>query len=44
MGEDLGSRNGILINGKTVPKRKTVMLPDEGKITIGSVELSIGKY
>ncbi len=42
--EDMRSTNGILINGRLVPKGQSAELPSQGNITVGAVELSIGKY
>ena len=41
---DLGSTNGISIHGRMVSKDGAVALPDQGNITLGAVELSIGTY
>ena len=41
--EDLGSTNGIEVNGRSIRKGCPVVLPTEGNITVGDVELSIGK-
>lgn len=41
--EDLKSTNGILI-GNQIVKASAVALPDQGNITIGAVQLSIGRY
>jgi len=41
---DLGSTNGISINGVYVAKNGSTQLPEQGTIVIGAVELSIGKY
>ena len=42
--EDLGSVNGTIINGQPLKKSGSVALPSQGNITIGAVELSIGKH
>lgn len=42
--EDMGSLNGISINGRQMKKASTVELPSQGDLTIGGVELTIGKY
>ena len=42
--EDMRSTNGILVNGRLIPKGGSVELPSQGNITIGAVELSIGKH
>ncbi len=42
--EDLGSVNGISINGRQVKKNSSVEIPSQGDLMIGGVELSIGKY
>ena len=42
--EDLGSTNGIEVNGRLVKKGGAVELPRQGNIVVGAVELSIGKY
>ena len=42
--EDLGSTNGILINGVKMFKGGAVALPGQGNITLGAVDLSIGTY
>lgn len=42
--EDLGSTNGVLINGRQVNKNSTAEIPSQGNLTIGGVELTIGKY
>ncbi len=42
--EDMRSTNGILINGRLVPKGQSAELPSQGTITVGAVELSFGKY
>jgi pSer/pThr/pTyr-binding forkhead associated (FHA) protein len=42
--EDLGSTNGISIHGRMVSKDGAFALPDQGNITLGAVELSIGTY
>jgi uncharacterized RDD family membrane protein YckC len=41
--EDLGSTNGVTVDGRTLRANTSVMLPDEGRLVLGSVELSIGK-
>ena len=42
--EDLGSVNGTIIGGRTLKQGASVALPSEGNITLGAVELSIGKH
>ncbi len=42
--EDLGSTNGVSINGRQVKKNSSVEIPTQGDLTIGGVELTIGKY
>ena len=42
--EDLGSVNGIIIGGQTLKNGASVALPSQGNITIGAVELSVGKH
>ena len=42
--EDLGSTNGISINGRQVKKNSSVEIPLQGDLTIGVVELTISKY
>ena len=42
--EDLGSTNGVSINGRNLKKKSTVEVPTHGELTIGGVELTIGKY
>lgn len=42
--EDLGSTNGIAINGRSIKKNSSVEIPSQGDLTIGAVELTIGKY
>jgi uncharacterized RDD family membrane protein YckC len=42
--EDLGSTNGVSINGRQVKKNSPVEIPTQGDLTIGGVELTIGKY
>jgi uncharacterized RDD family membrane protein YckC len=42
--EDLGSTNGLTVNGQRLSKEGSIALPDQGNISIGAVELSIGKY
>ena len=42
--EDLGSVNGTIIGGLILKNGGSVALPSQGNITIGAVELSIGKH
>jgi uncharacterized RDD family membrane protein YckC len=42
--EDLSSTNGTLVNGVVVPKGGSVVLPGQGNVIFGGVELSIGRY
>lgn len=42
--EDLGSTNGVCINGRQVNKNNSVEIPSQGDLIIGAVELTIGKY
>ena len=42
--EDLDSKNGVSINGRPINKNSSVELPSHGDLTIGGVELTIGKY
>jgi len=42
--EDLGSTNGISINGRQVKKNSSGEIPTQGDLTIGGVELTISKY
>ena len=42
--EDLDSKNGISVNGRVVSKNGSLELPSNGDLTIGGVELTIGKY
>lgn len=42
--EDLGSTNGVSINGRQVKKNSSIEVPTQGDLTIGGVELTIGKY
>jgi hypothetical protein len=42
--EDLDSTNGVLINGRQVKKNSSIEVPTQGDLTIGGVELTIGKY
>lgn len=42
--EDLGSTNGVSINGRPIKKNSSAEIPLQGDLTIGGVELTIGKY
>jgi uncharacterized RDD family membrane protein YckC len=42
--EDLGSTNGVSVNGRQVNKNSSLEIPPQGDLTIGGVELTIGKY
>ena len=42
--EDLGSMNGVSINGRPVKKNSINELPSHGDLTIGGVDLTISKY
>jgi uncharacterized RDD family membrane protein YckC len=42
--EDLGSTNGVSINGRQVKKNSSTEIPTQGDLTIGGVELTIGKH
>ena len=42
--EDLGSTNGISVNGQRVEVGSSMLLPADGSIVVGDVELSVGKY
>jgi uncharacterized RDD family membrane protein YckC len=42
--EDLGSTNGLSINGRQIKKNSSIEVPTQGDLTIGGVELTIGKY
>lgn len=42
--EDLGSTNGVSLNGRQVKKNSSIEVPTQGDLTIGGVELTIGKY
>lgn len=42
--EDLGSTNGVAINGRLIKKNSSMEIPTQGDLTIGAVELTIGKY
>jgi uncharacterized RDD family membrane protein YckC len=42
--EDLGSTNGVSINGRQIRRNSSIEVPAQGDLTIGGVELTIGKY
>ena len=42
--EELGSINATIVSGQPLKKGGSVVLPSEGNITLGAVELSIAKY
>lgn len=42
--EDLDSTNGVAINGRAIKKNASAEVPPQGDLTIGGVELTIGKY
>lgn len=42
--EDLSSTNGTIVNGRAVARGGSVALSDQGNITLGGVELSVGRY
>ena len=42
--EDLNSTNGVAIDGRTISKGGSAMLPTQGEITFGGIELSIGRH
>jgi uncharacterized RDD family membrane protein YckC len=42
--EELGSINATIVSGQTLKKGSSVVLPREGNITLGAVELSIANY
>lgn len=41
--EDLGSTNGVTVDGTDLSANQSMVLPDEGRLALGTVELSIGK-
>jgi pSer/pThr/pTyr-binding forkhead associated (FHA) protein len=42
--EDLGSTNGTFLNGRQLNSNESYPLTEEGILTFGDIELSIGEY